>query len=271
MAAVSLTALDKHEKFFLDSELTSERELYIPISDVKDSEGKIFSISPVYSLEDLEHISTTVDLDYRVKKEDTEKTLSCLKGIALDPHFTRAQVFSIKDKETCIGVATLIVIPYSNRISDIYFKRVDDELVVQPFSELFTQHPNSFVIETAFMKILPQYRHKKLGEAIINQVFLPIIGNLCSQSLDEIIVKSGAQGGPSFAIQEKMIQIFKNALLTGCGRISISEEMETYLGQARPESTFSLHQSMKHLDLIPNVFNFCLGPVFAKIIAPSRR
>jgi len=156
----------------------------LPFSTVsiQDNEGKIFTVTTVSSSEQFVRVAQDVGRDPRISTEDTSQSLSCLHGIALDPNFTRSQFFAIYDNHLCIGIATLIVIPYKNRASDICLKRIGDKLIAEPFSTPFYSQPGSFVIEIAMMQILPPYRHKKLGESIVKKVLLPIIDNLCTHT-----------------------------------------------------------------------------------------
>jgi hypothetical protein len=237
------------------------------ITPVKDSASKTFFVTPVFSTEDLVELPSDVGLDYRIKKEDTEQSLSCFRGIALDPNFTRAQVFLIKDGPLCIGVATLFAVPYKNLNKEIYFKRTDHKLVAQSFLELFPIHPDSFVIETGKMKILPQYRHKKLGEAILSQVLVPMIEQLCSSSHYEIIVKCATEGYLEGTIRDKMYQITRGLFTKEAGEIQISPEMEPLLGRVHSAAMFTSNQARRmQLDSLPGVVSFSLGPVFAKVI-----
>lgn len=239
----------------------SKKEFYASIVHVQDSEKRIFSVIPVYSIEELSHVPKDIRLDYRIKKEDTEQSLSCLRGIALDPNFTRAQIFLINDGNACIGISTLFVVPYKNLINDVYFKKIDKKLIPQSFSKLFDVQPGSFVIETGLMKILPQYRKKKLGKAVLSGILIPAIKELCSLSRKEIILKFSAAGCADKATQELL---FKSS-----GEISISKEMEACLGKVHSEAMFtSMQAGRMQLKPLPDVFNRSLGPVFAKVISP---
>jgi hypothetical protein len=242
-------------------------EILPKIVQVQDNEGKIFSVTPVRVSEDLARVSQGLGLDYRTKKEDTEQSLSCFRGIELDPNFTRSQVFLINDGSTCVGVATLFAIPYKNLTREIYFKKNGGKLLAQPFSELFPVRPNSFVIETGWMQILPQYRHKKLGEAVLAHVLLPTIEKLCSQSKEEIVVKCSAAGCADKITRQRLFKVAHEFLLTDTKEIPISLAMEPTLGQVNPEALFTSNQSGVRLNRLSEVFNFSLGPVFAKVIA----
>ncbi len=240
----------------------SKMEFENSIKTIQDNTGKIFSVTSISTLEELISISQKIGKDYRIEKDDTEQCLSCLRGISLDYNFTRSQIFSIYDGEDCIGIATLFVIPYS-RIKDLIFFEINNEkLVAKQFSELFNVPFNSFIIEPGYIAILPEYRHKKLGEAIVKDILFPIIEDISSKSRENVIIICGAQGHADKNTFGIMKEISKKKL----GEVLISDEIRTILGKARPESMFSLHQVQKYLHYLDGIVGISLGPVFVRQI-----
>lgn len=137
---------------------------------VTNAKGKSFDVIPVHSLEDLNAIPKELGLDYRVTQEDTKKTRSCLKGIEKDNEYVRSQVFAIKDGESVIGVATLIVTPYRYFSEKLCLALENNTIVFRSFKEeLQLNDPDSFILEPGWLHLLPEYRDKNLDTQLLHK------------------------------------------------------------------------------------------------------
>lgn len=235
------------------------------------SDGSSYVVEEVTSSAQLEAISNTVGLDYRIHREDTSESLSCLHPIALDEHYTRSKVWGLKKDGAVVGVATLLVEPSQHFANTLYLKKEVETLLVQPCSTLFTTPLNSlplFLIEIGSLKILPSHRHVGLASALISKIVIPTIQELLQHASSSVVVVCAANGAvlrPELLIIQRAFRTYETMRLIQ--PVTITPEMRPYLGQASPEAIFTPHMAKKMgLQEQEGVFSMTLGPVFWKVI-----
>ncbi len=234
---------------------------------VQNSEKQNFDIVPVSTLTELDTIKKKFGLDYRVTKEDTTDSLSSLKGITLDYEHIRSQVFAIKDGSLVVGVATLIVTPSKYFSKKCFLKREDNYFLFKTINEILDNNEYNFIIEPAWLFLLPEYRNKNLGLTILNQVFMQTGKQLFDEFYKDTknLVLFFAQG----RVDRKMSELIRKAqgeYLSGdLGvKVEIPAYLNNLLGEINPQSTFTLSMAESfNFETLP-VYDFSLGPVFMK-------
>jgi len=240
-----------------------------------DREGHQFSFISLTSLQGLKQFPGDMGLDHRVVLFDTEETLSCFKGVALDPNYRRGQIFLIKDSFSIVGVATLIVVPSKNLAKRLFLKKVGNRLFVEPFSKMSLVNSSSvFLIEVGWLKILPEYQHKGLGEVIVAKGLIPVIKELRASASpkDEVIVMCTSEGIQNGMVQRFVSQAQDDYESGKSEGVLLTKEVKPYLGKTREESLFTPDAAQRMgLHLMKNEFDLSFAPMFATVFHEGSR
>ena len=254
--------------FYQNCYTTSTVEQKNQIICIQNNEGKSFNVYPVNSSDELQSATKELSKDYRTTEGDTEISCSSFRGIDLDSEHIRSQVFAIKDNSLVVGIATLIVTPFKHLSQRGFVKLEQDSLVFKSMQEtLDINDQDTFVIETGWCEIIPEYRNTKLGCAIVNQLIVPTIENL-SNSLyknKKLLIICETQGPLEAKDYRKIRAIFEKYTEGQTNvKIPMPNNFESMLGQVNPEAKFTSVMAEKfNFELLP-VYNFALGPVFVK-------
>ncbi len=107
---------------YADNTKKTTQSFFNKIITVQNNEQKSFDVVPISSIEQVNAIPKKIGLDYRVTKQDTKDKISFLKGICLDHEHIRSRVFAIKDGDSIVGVATIIITPKKHFSKEIFLK-----------------------------------------------------------------------------------------------------------------------------------------------------
>ncbi|NGX63155.1 MAG: hypothetical protein KR126chlam6_00562 [Candidatus Anoxychlamydiales bacterium] len=263
--SVNLTARPEHIDQAAPIEIANK-----PVSWNFDCLDSCFSISPINSFEDIASLPKELILDYRLTLNDTEEALSYLKGIALDPEYTRSQLFFIKKDAQIIGIITLFCIPYKQLHKKKYLTLENSKLISKPILELLKFHnPDTFIIETGWLQLLSEYQNQKLGTKIVFQFLIPKIKEIIAKTSAEIFVLCSAAG----LIDPKVRRIMSKQLKAGATEdLKVPEEEYSKFGKSNPKAVFSSITAQKmHLLALQNIFNLSLGPVFIRKVLQEEK
>lgn len=236
---------------------------------VQNNEEKSFEIIPVNSVEDLDAIPQEVHFDYRVTKKDTEKSRSCLKGIALDFDHVRSQIFAIKDGSSTIGLATLIVTPFKYLHQKGLLRVDDNKVYLSSLREMLDiNDEDTFVIDLGWFNLLAQYRNKKLGQAVLHKVLVPTIEHLAKTVYNDkkVLLFCSPRGCLNGKTWKSIHEIWQTNLAGERIEIEVSgaTNFHNMLGEVYPDSKFTEVMAERfNFERLPG-YSFTLGPVFIK-------
>ena len=224
---------------------------------IYDCNKKPYTVIMPGSLEKLKNLPDGLNLDRRI-------SLQSKIGLHPDLDHSCYQVFFIKDKTKVIGLTTLFAVPYKELSKQGYLVVKNNIVTLRPITAILAiQNPNSLIVECGFTQLLPAYRAKKLGVAMIKEIIVPTILNLRKKFHGDVFVICSAQGVASQSLYNR-IQNFWNQYLKTASDSEISIPMNN-LGKISPHARFT-EIAAKSFDMkqLENVYQFRFGPVFVK-------
>lgn len=241
---------------------------YVPekvATELHGQGGTLYSVSPVSSKAEFEEVSKKLTIDFRIQTDDTDEKLSCFKGVSLDPDHSRAELFCIKQGASIIGVATLLSVPYKNLDKRLYVKQKKNHLVVQSPIEIYhIKKKDTFLVEVGWLQLLPAYRKKHLGQAIVAQVLIPTIKKLLRQTSGDVLVTCCAEGAACTQVQSRLSHAITLYTLGKVGKIVITNEIQSLIGKIAEGAFFTPATATRmNLSEAEDFFDISLGPVFS--------
>lgn len=226
---------------------------------IYDLNQKPYSVS-LANPDDLQHLPNGLVLDRRILHLNAD--WKC--GLNPDLEHSHFQVYIIKDKTQIVGLTTLLCIPYKNLFHHGYLQVNNGVARLKPIPEVLgIHHPDTIMIECGFTQLLPAYRKKKLGVAILNNVILPQIQECVTKFSGKAFVLCSAQGTADSSTTRRIRNLWDQYLnKTPIGDISIPLED---LGKVDPQARFTeIAAKSMGLQSLYNVYSFSLGPVFIR-------
>ncbi len=237
-----------------------------PITSIQNDQGKQFLISSLTSSSEISAFPKELSFDYRVSFENKDYKLACFNQVELDPNFHRSEIFAIKDEQDIIGISTLFVTPskHLNTIPFVYNK--ENQIALTYLTDhMPISNPDTYVFEIGWFQLLTQYQNQKIASNFLYSFLIPKIQKLLytKPSADILILVSAAGTG---SYKEK--QLFRKIWQTDpLQKISIEPDIYAKLGKVHLGARFTYFLVQKfEFDLLPNCYNFSLGPVFYKKI-----
>lgn len=232
---------------------------------IQDKAGQKWPVTTVTTPKELLAISKSLQLDSRIAVQDTAKRRSCLKGISLDSTVSSSQIFCIKKEGQPIGIATLLVSPRAHFDHCLTFKMRGSKLIVKPLPHLYPLSTTTqFLVEVGWLNILPKYRGRGLGIALISEVVVPAIKKIIHSANDPVLVICSAEGTSGKQINQLTLRAFNQYREKQQSSLSITHFIRSCLGQTSSDALFTPYMAEKmDLKRLEGVFNLSLGPVFA--------
>jgi hypothetical protein len=214
------------------------------------------------SSEELKTLPDGLFLDRRISQRSDEWQ----NGLHPDLDHSRFQVFLVKNKTEVIGLTTLFIVPYKDLSKQGCLEVKKDIVSLKPITKILDiQNPNTLMMECGFTQLLPDYRGKKLGIALLNEIIFPKALDLRKRFSGDIFFFCSAQGVESPSFVHRIQNVWNQYLQGACGD-KISIPMDN-LGKIAPQAKFTEQAAMSlGLKRLENIFHFRLGPVFVRKI-----
>lgn len=242
---------------------------------VKNCENKVFDVVPISTLDEFNAIPHELGMDCRVRVgsdydggfviKDNEECCSTLQGIEVDYQRVRSQLFSIKDGSRVIGIATLLVFPYSLLYKDGYLHYRNQQFhFISIKDALNITDPETFIFELGWIHLLPEYRHKKLGKSVLFSVLAPFGKKLLEETFrGKNVIGLVAPQGQADPETNRALRACWQECLKHQTNEPLSVKIDpTLLGLVHQDATFTVFWAQQFgCEPLP-IYHFSLGQVF---------